>query len=398
MQEFKIPTYVQTAVNRLESCGFASYIVGGAIRNMYMNLAPVDFDITTKAHPDEIIKVFSDCRTIETGKKFGTITVVIEGKNLEITTFRADGEYLNNRSPESVSFSENIEEDLKRRDFTVNALCFSQSRGEIDLFGGKADIENKIIRAIGNPDARFSEDALRILRAIRFSSVLGFEIEPVTEKSIFKNKTYLQNISKERIRDEFNKIITSNYAKNTLLKYRDVISVFIPEISTNCSQSEIFEHSCDVLLNAEDILSIRLAVFLFENRILNSKEILTRLKYDKKTINSVKFLIEHYEDFVPNEKKELKHLLYKYGPRNLSLLFKMKKADHAQKLMEIIIENKECFSLKDLKIGGDDLKAFGIFGEKIGETLNYLLNEVIEERIENTKQALLNKVKSIPRQ
>ena len=188
MSKINIPNYCKKIISTLKQNGFEGYLVGGCVRDSIMDITPNDYDITTSATPDEMLRIFSSFRVIETGLKHGTITVVIEGNNVEITTYRIDGEYDDNRHPKEVSFTRNLSEDLKRRDFTVNALAFNEEQGLVDLFGGKDDLDNKLIRCVGNPDKRFNEDGLRVLRALRFASVLGFEIEENTAKSILKNK------------------------------------------------------------------------------------------------------------------------------------------------------------------------------------------------------------------
>ena len=183
MIKIKIPSYCQKLIDSLNNCGFEGFLVGGCVRDALLGEKPNDYDITTNATPDEMLKVFKDYTVIKTGLKHGTLTVVVEGKNIEVTTFRVDGEYSDNRRPDSVEFTKNIEDDLSRRDFTVNAMAYNDQNGFVDVFGGMKDLENKIIKCVGNPDKRFLEDGLRILRAIRFASVLDFEIEEETAKS-----------------------------------------------------------------------------------------------------------------------------------------------------------------------------------------------------------------------
>lgn len=227
---FYYPNSIDVIISKLQKSGFKAYLVGGCVRDFIIGLTPHDYDITTDALPQDIISIFSDYTTIPTGLKHGTVTVIADNTPIEITTFRTDGKYINSRRPQEVFFTRSYKDDASRRDFTMNALAYNKNDGIIDYFGGVSDIENKIIRTVNNPDKRFSEDALRILRAIRFSSVLGFSIEENTGKSIHNNKELLANISSERIFSEFTKLLCGNNVKNILIEYSDVISIFIPEI------------------------------------------------------------------------------------------------------------------------------------------------------------------------
>ena len=248
----QISSKAKIVINALADAGFSAYVVGGCVRDYFLGNQTSDTDITTSAKPCELEKILADknIKVVETGLKHGTVTAVIDKTPLEITTFRADGEYRDSRHPQSVEFVEDIEQDLKRRDFTVNAMAYNDERGLVDLFGGREDIENRIIRTVGEPDARFKEDALRIMRALRFSSVLGFEIEEKTKKSIFDNMYLLENISAERIFSELSKLLCGKNVLNVLNEFRQVIGVIIPQLipSFNCAQNTpwhtytVYEH------------------------------------------------------------------------------------------------------------------------------------------------------------
>ncbi|MBP9988859.1 MAG: hypothetical protein KBT46_05100, partial [Ruminococcus sp.] len=225
------PDFINTAFKLLEESGFEAYAVGGCIRDSIMNKSPNDWDMTTSAKPEQIISVFSDYRTIPTGINHGTVTVLFDKNPVEITTMRIDGKYTDNRRPEKVFYTDKIEEDLSRRDFTVNAIAYNPRLGIIDPFKGCRDIKNKIITCVGNPDRRFNEDALRIIRALRFASTLSFEIEKNTADSIVKNKHLLNNIANERIRVELIKLLCGDNAEKILLDYKDIIFLIIPELS-----------------------------------------------------------------------------------------------------------------------------------------------------------------------
>ena len=263
-----MPGEVTTALNILNNNGFEAYIVGGCVRDSLLGVAPKDWDITTSAKPEEIIKCFKRYRTINTGLKHGTVTVVINRKQLEVTTYRIDGRYTDNRHPDSVLFTEKISHDLKRRDFTVNSLAYNQ-QGLIDLFGGAEDIKNKVIKCVGEPNERFNEDGLRILRALRFASVLDFDIDENTSFSIHRNKELLSNISKERISSEFSMLVTGVNYYNIMKGYRDVIEVFIPQVG------KISEEDWDNILNSMNFaygVTLRLALILYKTG--NSENIL----------------------------------------------------------------------------------------------------------------------------
>lgn len=394
MYIINLPGEVKKTLNILISNGFEAYTVGGCVRDSIMGKSPSDWDITTSATPDEISSCFRGYRLIETGIKHGTITVIINKMQIEITTYRIDGKYSDNRRPDDVLFTDNIEFDLKRRDFTINALAYNGNE-IIDLFGGIDDIDKKTIKCVGDPDERFNEDGLRILRALRFASVLNFETEKNTSESINKNKYLLNNISMERINTEFNKLLMGDNFQRTILEYRDVIGVFIPELSKISIEELKYRLNAMSSLNS---LILRLSVLLY--KVEEPDSILMRLKYDNATIKSVRLLtsnidIKIYPDLV-NIKKSLHNINYV----NLCNLIQIKKAlfkneyDELIKSEEIIneiIETNQCYSLKTLAISGQDLIDAGIpKGKNIGKILDKILNEVIEGNLENEKNSLHN--------
>lgn len=431
----KFPSAVLKALEILNTNNSKAYIVGGSVRDIIMGISPKDFDITTSSSPQENLKIFSGYKTFETGIRFGTITVIIDNTPIEITTFRTDGEYKDNRKPENVVFSKTIDSDLSRRDFTINAMAYSPYDGFVDLFEGKADIEKNIIRAIGNPDERFREDALRILRALRFSSRLGFEIEDATKKAIFRNKNLLKNISAERIREEFNKIILGENAVNVLSDFRDVIAEFIPETARSFGFDQkskyhiydVYTHTLKALEAVPFELSTRLAVFFHdiakpfcfttdtkgfrhykEHQEMGAeiaKKILKRLKYDNRTIKEVATLIKYHDTIITPHRTSVKKFLALLGEDLLSKLFVVKFCDchgkpnmggiryqdavKANEIMKDIVLKNECYCLATLKIDGNDLLEKDIPNEHIGTILKHVLNEVIEENLTNEKSALL---------
>ena len=390
----KIPREVETALNILHTNSFEAFIVGGCVRDSIMGKVPSDWDVATSAKPEEILLCFNKHKTIETGIKHGTVTVIIDKMQIEITSYRIDGEYTDNRRPDDVFFTDKIEFDLKRRDFTINALAYNKN-GIIDLFGGFDDIQNKIVKCVGCPDERFNEDGLRILRALRFASVLNFNIEEKTSDSIYKNKALLNNISIERINIEFNKLIMGSNYQSILLKYREIIEVFLPEIKGLSSEELKYRLYS---MKALDSLTLRLAVLF--HKIGSTDEILMNLKYDNKTVKTVKLLTENINEKIYSDPVTIKKWLNRINYENLSNLIKIKKAlfdyeyeelTSSETIMEEIIATNQCYSLKTLSVNGQDLIDAGIpKGKNIVMVLNKVLNEVIEGKLENKKDILLN--------
>jgi len=401
-----MPGEVITALNLLNKNGFEAYIVGGCVRDSLLGTVPNDWDITTSASPEEIIHCFKGYRTINTGLKHGTVTVIIKGRQLEVTTYRIDGRYTDNRRPDSVLFTKDVSHDLKRRDFTINSLAYN-SNGMIDLFGGAEDIKNKVVRCVGEPDERFNEDGLRILRALRFASVLNFNIAENTSLSIHKNKELLNNISRERISSEFSKLICGQNYHGIMKEYRDVIEVFIPEMKT------IIEKGWNDILNSMNFAEgtvLRLALLLY--RTNNAENILKNLKYDGTTIKSVKAVAFYRDEEILPDKIRIKKQLSRIGYENYTYLLKFENAvftaeknkyEHelvnikdAEEILNDILMNKECYSLKMLAINGEDLINEGFSrGIRMGSILNDILNLVIEEQLENKKDALIGYAKKI---
>ena len=389
-----IPKEVDKALNILHGNGFEAYIVGGCVRDSILGLHPSDWDITTSAKPNEICRCFRGYRTIETGIKHGTLTIIVDKMQIEITTYRIDGEYSDHRRPDKVSFTDNIKLDLMRRDFTINALAYNKNE-IIDLFGGIDDIRNKIVKCVGNPDERFNEDGLRILRALRFASVLNFDIEKNTSESIHRNKNLLNNISGERINTEFNKLLMGSNFREIIVDYRNIIEIFIPNLNT-LSREEM-ECRLNAMKELNSII-LRLTLLLYKAEAPN--KILMSLKYDNKTIDTVKLLSSSIDEKIYPEPVNIKRWLYKINYENLYNLIKIKKAlfkseckdlINSEKIMNEIIETNQCYSLKTLEIGGQDLIAAGIpEGENMGRILNKILDDVIEGKLKNERNVLLN--------
>ncbi len=389
--EFRVPKPIKQAMGIMKENGYESFIVGGCVRDFLMGKTPSDFDITTNATPEETKKCFLGFRVIETGIKHGTVTVLIDGEPIEITTYRIDGKYTDNRHPESVEFTVNLEDDLSRRDFTVNALAYDGEDKFIDLFSGKEDLEKRIIRCVGEPDKRFLEDGLRILRALRFSSVLGFTIDEETDKSIRRNKKLLNNISKERILTEITKLLCGVNAKNVLLDFREVFEVVIPEIK----DFKHYEENAMALSCTPPKKDIRFSAFLNECR--NPDKVLKDLKSDNKTINSVKNLVCDLKTEITLNKIQIKKMLITREAEDVFSLLELKlafgedekKCSKIREIIKEIIDNKKCVKISQLSVDGTDITELGVKGKEVGEILQALLIDVIEEKIQNDKNELL---------
>ncbi len=400
-----------------------------------------DIDVTTDALPEQIMSVFSGYKVIPTGLKHGTVTVISEGVPFEITTFRIDGNYSDLRHPDIVTFSGDIRDDLSRRDFTVNAMAMDKDGNIIDPFGGISDIENRIIRCVGTPEKRFSEDALRIMRAVRFASQLGFEIENETHNALLSMKERLSGISSERIRMELDKLLCGKNAVSVLLEYRDIIGQIIPEMipcmgfeqHSKYHKYDIYEHSVRAVGAApEDSLILRRAMLLHDTgkpSLFSMGEdgyghfkghaqageviagnILRRLRYDNRTIELTRTLIARHSDKIETE-RQIKRMISKLGTETFILLMEMKKADNCAKNEFVMEENilfdeyirkairfeEEgcCMKLSDLAVNGNDVIALGLKGKQIGKALNELLELVMDEILPNEKSVLLDHIKAV---
>lgn len=431
-------------IDLLQNSGFDAYAVGGCVRDSIMNRLVSDVDITTSAlvvDTEQILKA-NNIRYIETGIKHGTITALLDNEQFEITTFRTDGEYIDNRHPESVTFVSDLSQDLSRRDFTVNAMAYNEQKGVVDLFGGREDIKNKLIRTVGDADKRFNEDALRIMRALRFASVLNFDIEENTKNAILHNKHLLKNVSVERIFTEFCKLIMGDNAEKILLEYKDVFAVIMPALSScfNCQQNtkwhiyDVYSHSVKSVALAPKNLEIRLAMLFHdigkpfckttdENGVDHFKghpqksaeltfEILKSFKASNAIVDKVVLLVEHHDDNLSTKASTIKRWVSHMGKENIVDLMDVKIADmlthnlvHAQQTVDYFYEIKqkvievleagEPLTVKDLAVNGNDISALGYKGVQIGEVLKNLLSIVIENPKNNTKEYLIKKAKEM---
>lgn len=389
--QIQIPDYIQVLIDLLNQNHYSAYVVGGAIRNALLGLPIHDYDLTTDATPDEMLQVFSTHRVFKTGIQHGTITVLSNGHPVEITTFRSENVYEDHRHPSGVSFSKCIKEDCKRRDFTINALCYNNHEGLIDFFGGIDDLQHKIIRCIGNASERIDEDALRILRALRFAGRLSFTIEEKTATAIHKQKDLLHYISEERIHNEWIGILETNSLTSILVEYSDVIQVFIPELT-----KDIIQHSLTAIHQAPLDANIRMAILLKD--ISNAKGILERLKYSGSEQAIILSCIQNSE-YKLSSKIELKQFLstlkipfdtyHQY--RSAIDTGYQKETIHAYH--QEIHNMHEPYQLKNLAIDGNVIKELGYQGKEIASILQKCLNTVIENPENNTVEYLTNMIK-----
>lgn len=433
--QIQCPDYILKAMDILKHNGHSAYAVGGCVRDSVMGRTPNDWDMTTSATPDEMKRAFDGYRIIPTGIKHGTLTVMIGSYPVEITTMRIDGSYSDSRHPESVSFTKKIEEDLSRRDFTVNAMAYSPESGLVDPFGGRLDAEKRIIRCVGNPDKRFHEDALRILRAIRFASVLDFEIEKETAASIIKNRSLLNEISKERIRAELIKLLCGQNVEKVLLEFKQVIFEIIPELQatdgflqhTPYHIYDVWTHIAKVTSSIESTSDLRVAALLHDvekpsmfrldangtghfkghpqKGAQTAEEILRRLRFSNTEIKHIATIIYLHDERPDGNRHHLAKLCAKFGIDNVDDTMKLiiadahgknpsiieqeiQAAENARKQIDEMRAENACLNIHALDINGNDIMALGIDRTQIKDTLDYLLDSVIDEKTENKKAAL----------
>lgn len=425
--EIFIPKEVSFLIDTIYENGYEAFMVGGCVRDSILNLTPNDYDITTSATPQEIMNIFKDYKIIDTGIKHGTVSIILNNNIYEITTYRIEGEYENNRRPKNVEFTSNIEEDLKRRDFTINAMAYNEQFGIVDKFNGLEDLQKRIIKTVGNPDERFEEDGLRMIRAIRFSSKLGFSIDENTLKSIYKNAYIIKNISIERINDEFTKTLVSDNPQNIILLYKTKI---LENLGIHCNLNGYYykelERDINILKSCDNNLLDRLIMleYLISNKILkyidkhekykyyceNIKKvnIINNLRYSNKVINYCNDIMEYMiKDIEKIDNIVIKRYLNNIGYEKLNKVFKLKliynvfldNKNKAEFFRQCIIKlneienSKECYKISDLDINGKILKDLGYKGKEIGEKLNFLLDEVIKNPLLNKKDILINLLK-----
>ena len=442
ISKINMPVGAKKIIENLTKHGFEAYVVGGCVRDSLLGYSPKDWDICTSATPEVIKELHS--HTIDTGLKHGTVSVVESDGIYEVTTFRVDGVYSDNRRPDAVEFVTDLKMDLSRRDFTVNAMAYNDEAGVIDYYGGLSDLAERKIKCVGNAGDRFDEDALRILRAIRFSSVYGFLIEHSTSRAIHDKAALLQNIASERIRSELCKtIVFGQRAADVLLEYSDVVSIIIPEIepcigfvqNNRFHKYDVYEHMVRAMeAYAGRDLSVKFALLIhdigkplcytedengghFYGHSVPSHDIaervVDRLKFDNKTKEAILELVLYHDSVIEPTAKTVKRWLNRIGAERLSQLLDVKMADiaaHADNtqterinqylsvrgIAKEIIVSEQCFQLKDLEINGRDIMSLGIEeGKRVGEILNCLLEGVIAGDIDNTYGALLKCAREI---
>ena len=432
----KLPPQVNTVFEMMEAAVFEAFLVGGAVRDYVRSGSPAkDWDITTNALPEQVEEVFTGYRIIETGLKHGTVTVMIDHEPLEITTYRIDGDYTDHRHPDSVSFTRNLKDDLARRDFTMNALVYNPRTGIVDLVGGQEDIESGVIRCVGDPDRRFQEDGLRMLRALRFASVYEMKIEEQTAAAIHRNKHLLKGIAAERIQAEVTRILCGKGVADVLRSFADVLAIPIPELAPMFGfdqhnphhDKDIWNHTIAVATSIRPEPVLRWAALLHdigkpscfsiaedgvghffghadESKTL-AENILTRLRFDNVGKERIVRLVRYHDMPIMADRKLVKRLLSKHGEEAAWQLIELHKADtlgqsaicrhrltifdEVYALMDEIIQEESCFSLKDLTVNGNDMMTLGFQGPTIGLMLQECLDAVLDERIPNEHEALM---------
>ena len=390
--EIFLPDKVKFIIDRMSAAGKRADVVGGALRDACLGREVSDYDLTTDATPEEIKSIFSDVRTIDTGIKHGTVTVHLDGKNYEITTYRRDGEYKDGRHPDSVEFTTSLADDLSRRDFTVNAMCYCPRWGFTDLFGGISDLNSRIIRTVGEPKKRFSEDALRILRALRFASVLDFEIEPQTREAVLSSAHLLRAVSAERIWVEWYKLLGGVGAHRIISRFGEVIRVFMPELENIVLPSE------EDFLRA-DVDTRMLAIFALSHSspALAFERTAAALKTDKRTRADGTARLKFTESEAPKSVPEMLFAMSIYGPEITESALKLGRlaSKYGDEVTELFSEARASgtpYSIGMLAVGGADILGLGLRGEAVGAALGSALRAVIEGRIQNTKEDVIRLV------
>ena len=395
-----LPKNVENIIERLKEHGFEGFAVGGCVRDSLLKKTPTDWDITTDALPEDMKKIFK--KTFDTGIAHGTVTVLMDGVGYELTTYRIDGNYSDGRHPDSVSFSKNLSEDLCRRDFTVNAMAYSHNKGIVDLFGGRKDLQNGIIRAVGDAKKRFDEDALRMLRAVRFAAQLGFKIDDDTFEAIRERAKLLSKVSKERIFVELNKSLCGDFAQNIKMVYTSGLYRYIGKEFAKLDES-IYDFYPRKFHNKKHMYW---AAFLenIEN-VEAVKKILFELKSDNATRNNTYLLVKELKNPLPSSDEDIRWSLHRIGAdlfydyieilksdkKNVDILDKI---DTIENRYSLILKENHAYEISMLDITGKDLMDIGISkGPKIGEVLEFLLKKVIENPLNNEKSSLLRLAK-----
>ena len=443
-----LPPAVADLISRLQSAGFSAYAVGGCVRDSLLGLTPHDWDLCTSALPEQMLEIFRNEHVVTTGLKHGTLAVVRDHVPYEITTFRVDGAYTDHRHPDSVSFVDDVAGDLSRRDFTVNAMAWSPDSGLVDLFGGREDLDRRVIRCVGEPRLRFAEDALRVLRALRFASVYDFSIDPATSSAAREMADGLRAVAGERIREELLKMLCGPGAGRILREYPDILSVVIPEIAPMVGYDQqnhhhsydLWEHTVRALEGVPPDPVLRLTMLLHDTgkpevrttdahgeghyfgHQAASGVIAARVAESLRLDNAmrdrvVNLVINHDiplrtgDGAINTDRSFLLRRLNRFGEEDLRALFLIHRADRIatgyttreredirlrerMAALDALLAEKPCFTLKDLAVRGTDLIPLGLRGPQIGEALQALLEAVMDGKAENTKESLLNYLQS----
>lgn len=380
----EIPGYVRAIIDRLRAAGKEAYIVGGSLRDSLLGGTPSDYDLTTSALPSEMLEIFSGYRVIETGLQHGTLTVLSEGRPIEITTFRIDGGYTDSRHPDSVSFTRSLEEDLARRDFTVNAMAYSEERGLVDLFGGVCDLEKRIIRAVGEPKRRFSEDALRIMRAFRFSAQLGFCIDGETLSAAVECREGLSRIACERIFTELLRLLHSPFPEEPLRQMRDV-GILGFALGDHSPSDRVISLISSAPCNG----AARLGVLLLEAEEDQRREILAFLKCSNKQKSGAMAVARGAKESVATD-GEISRFLSTYGANATdALAISVLLGNSNPEALTKAEQNRAPRSIRELAVNGEDLSALGLEGREIGKMLALLFERALDEPQINTRETLL---------
>lgn len=432
-----IPGSVQEILKKLEKAGYEAWCVGGAVRDMLSGREPGDWDVTTNALPETVMDLFAP-HALPTGLQHGTVTVG-GGRGVEVTTYRRDGDYLDSRHPDHVEFTGSLEEDLSRRDFTINAMALDLRGRLADPFGGRADLRSGVLRAVGNAEARFREDALRIMRGLRFAARLGFAVESDTDRAIRHCAPLLGRIAPERLRVELTGLLCGGYVQQVLLAYPDVLGVFLPEILPcvgfdqhspyHCH--DVWEHTARAVAAAPAQPLLRYAMLLHDlgkpetfslgedgrghfyghwrKSVECAAAIMERLRFDNHSKKIILTLVERHDCELPLSERVVRRNLARYGEETLRLLLAVKRADNLaqapayrdrqrlldqwEDLLEVVLSSQACFSLRQLAVKGGDLTALGLSGPAVGRALAELLDQILDEKLPNDRAILLAYVK-----
>ncbi len=383
------PEYVLSVLDALERAGYEAWAVGGCVRDALLGREPHDWDVCTAATPGEMRGALTGFRLLDTGEKHGTLTAMVHGEPVEITTFRADGAYTDHRRPDGVSFVTSLREDLARRDFTVNAMACHPERGIADYFGGQEDLRAGLIRCVGDAHERFNEDGLRILRALRFAARFRFAIETQTAAALRKNRALLRFIARERVLSELRGMLLAPGAAEMLAAYPEVIAAAVPQLRT---EGDVWERALRAVSRAPEDFAVRLALLAGEE---NAQAVVDGLKTDNAVRGDVIALARRREGALPEDAPGARRLLFELGDvrgEKLCALWRAQRragADEAAAQVSAALARDDCRSLAQLKIGGREIAALGLRGPEIGETLRKLLFAVMDGRLENEAAALM---------